>query len=168
MADGARDVAMGWSPEADVRLIAAHHAGMTLSQIAAELGVTRNAVAGRVMRLRNAGRLSRPEPPAEAAPPRPVEPRRSLAAADRLGETPSALAWSRHLEAIGNPPGFPPAVDLALVEGLARGGSLAQVAGNLGLDARAAQMRFFALMPVTGIEAQRLLLAALRARAGAA
>lgn len=173
MADGSQQTQPGavWTPDMDMRLIAAHRAGETLAQMAAAFGVTRNAVAGRVMRLRNAGRLERTvaEPASvAAAAPRQAGAHRSLAAADRLGQTPSARSWVRHLDAIGNPPGFPPDVDLALVEGLARGGSLPGVCGDLGLDVHAARARFFALLPVTGIEAQRLLLEALRARAGVA
>lgn len=171
MADGSRAPCphQVWTGAMDMALIAAKRRGETLSQIAMALGVTRSAVAGRVMRLRSTGRLERPVAVPGAvqdgeAAPAPAEPRRSIAAADRVGQSPSARVWVQHLDAIGNPPGFPPAVDLALVEGLARGGSLAAVAADLGLDVRAARARFFALLPITGIEAQTLLLGALRAR----
>lgn len=173
MADGSRAPCphQVWTGAMDMALIAAKRRGESLSQIAMALGVTRSAVSGRVHRLRCTGRLEGPATVAvpgavqdgEAAPA-PAEPRRSIAAADRVGQSPSARVWVQHLDAIGNPPGFPPAVDLALVEGLARGASLAAVAADLGLDVRAARARFFALLPVTGIEAQTLLLGALRAR----
>lgn len=110
-----------WTADMDMRLIAAHGRGETLAQIGADLRVSRNAVAGRVMRLRKAGRIALPPPAPERSEPGPAAPRRILAAADRLGQAPSARLWVQHLDAIGNPPAFAPAVDLALVEGLARG-----------------------------------------------
>lgn len=154
-----------WTPEMDAALIDAHGRGDSMARIAAALGCTRNAVAGRLHRLRARGAVA-PAGVADATA-RPAGPRRSLAAADRLGPAPTEGAWLAHLDAVGNPPPFSPAVDLALVEGLAQGRALSSVAALLHVPPDGVRARFLALLPIAGIEAQRGLICALRRRVAA-
>ena len=67
-----------WNPERVAQLRAFIGAGMTCSQIAAEIGVTRNAVIGKIHRLglgpgRPAAALGRPCPPRTRRPRHPSQ-----------------------------------------------------------------------------------------------
>jgi len=67
-----------WTPERIEQLRSFIATGLTCSQIAAEIGVTRNAVIGKIHRLglstgRPAGAPARPSPPRAAHPRRPSQ-----------------------------------------------------------------------------------------------
>ena len=67
---------MAWDKERTERLLALHHEGKTAGEIAAELGVTRNAVIGKLHRMGMAKKrqaATQPEPEPEQARPVPDE-----------------------------------------------------------------------------------------------
>ena len=54
---GVRGPNTAWTPERDAELVACRRAGMSASEVGVEMGVTRNAVLGRMNRLRSLGAL---------------------------------------------------------------------------------------------------------------
>jgi hypothetical protein len=84
---------------------------------------------------------------------------------------PGVPVWRREIEGrlnrLGNAAPFTPQVDLALLEGLAKGHKLGWIASDLGIDFEALKARFAGLVPETGIVAQERVLTVLRARATA-
>ncbi len=86
---------------------------------------------------------------------------------------PGKPAWRRKIESyldfIGNKAPWTAALDLALVEGLAKGVAKELLADQLGVEIGAIKARFIALTPDgPGIEYQKNLLTVLRERAGGA
>ena len=82
-----------WTPERVERLRTCVVNGLTCSQIAAEIGVTRNAIIGKIHRL-GLKPLRSPGAPARACPPRTASPRFSKHKLLRLmfAEPPSLVA----------------------------------------------------------------------------
>ena len=78
-------------------------------------------------------------------------------------------AWQREcedrLDRLGNPAPFTPQVDLALLEGLAKGHKLNWISADLGIDFVDLKRRFALLVPEPGIVAQTRALEMLRLRA---
>ncbi len=83
---------------------------------------------------------------------------------------PGVPVWRREIEdrlnRLGNAAPFTPQVDLALLEGLAKGHKLGWISTDLGIDFDALKVRFRQLVPEPGIVAQDRVGAVLRARAG--
>ncbi len=84
---------------------------------------------------------------------------------------PGVPVWRREIEdrlnRLGNAAPFTPQVDLALLEGLAKGHKLGWISTDLGIDFEALKTRFRQLVPEPGIVAQDRVGAVLRARATA-
>jgi hypothetical protein len=84
---------------------------------------------------------------------------------------PGVPGWRREIEdrltRLGNAAPFTPQVDLALLEGLAKGHKLGWISTDLGIDFEALKTRFRQLVPEPGIVAQDRVLTVLRARATA-
>jgi len=84
---------------------------------------------------------------------------------------PGVPVWRREIEdrlnRLGNAAPFTPQVDLALLEGLAKGHKLGWISTDLGIDFDALKTRFRQLVPEPGIVAQDRVLTVLRARAAA-
>jgi hypothetical protein len=84
---------------------------------------------------------------------------------------PGVPVWRREIEdrltRLGNAAPFTPQVDLALLEGLAKGHKLGWISTDLGIDFDALKTRFRQLVPEPGIVAQDRVLTVLRARATA-
>jgi hypothetical protein len=84
---------------------------------------------------------------------------------------PGVPVWRREIEGrldrLGNAAPFTPQVDLALLEGLAKGHKLGWISSDLGIDFEALKARFAGLVPEPGIVAQERVLTVLRARATA-
>ena len=84
---------------------------------------------------------------------------------------PGVPGWRREigdrLSRLGNAAPFTPQVDLALLEGLAKGHKLGWISTDLGIDFEALKTRFRQLVPEPGIVAQDRVLTVLRARATA-
>jgi hypothetical protein len=84
---------------------------------------------------------------------------------------PGVPVWRREIEdrlnRLGNAAPFTPKVDLALLEGLAKGHKLGWISTDLGIDFDALKTRFRQLVPEPGIVAQDRVGAVLRARATA-
>jgi hypothetical protein len=84
---------------------------------------------------------------------------------------PGVPVWRREIEdrltRLGNAAPFTPQVDLALLEGLAKGHKLGWISTDLGIDFEALKTRFRQLVPEPGIVAQDRVLTVLRARATA-
>ena len=84
---------------------------------------------------------------------------------------PGVPVWRREIEdrltRLGNAAPFTPQVDLALLQGLAKGHKLGWISTDLGIDFDALKVRFRQLVPEPGIVAQDRVLAVLRARATA-
>ena len=82
---------------------------------------------------------------------------------------PGVPVWQREiqdrLDRLGNPAPFTPQVDLALLEGLAKGHKLNWISADLGIDFLDLKRRFTLLVPEPGIAAQARVLNMLRARA---
>jgi hypothetical protein len=84
---------------------------------------------------------------------------------------PVVPVWRREIEdrlnRLGNAAPFTPQVDLALLEGLAKGHKLGWISSDLGIDFEPLKARFVRLVPEPGIVAQDRVLTVLRARAKA-
>ncbi len=84
---------------------------------------------------------------------------------------PGVPVWRREIEdrldRLGNAAPFTPQVDLALLEGLAKGHKLGWISTDLGIDFEPLKARFVRLVPEPGIVAQDRVLTVLRARATA-
>ena len=84
---------------------------------------------------------------------------------------PGVPVWRREIEdrlnRLGNAAPFTPQVDLALLEGLAKGHKLGWISSDLGIDFEPLKARFVRLVPEPGIVAQDRVLTVLRARATA-
>ena len=166
-----------WTDEEDARAIEMKRDGMSARKIAEALG---RPVQGTCFRLSKVlqDRIKQPakSPTAKSPAAIPAEPQTK-------GDTPKGAAvaapqfdpttplWFRQLDAvltaIGYKTPWTPALDLELVEELARGRRVAEVAADMKIDAAAVKARWFALTPDgrPTITEQEQLLKVLRHRA---
>jgi len=113
--------------------------------------------------------VARPEPRPEPRPPAPATLKPSVHAFDA-----SRPLWWRQIEAvldsIGHKAPWTPALDLELIEELARGRKLAEIAADMRIDPAKVKDRFFTLNPAgrPSLVDQERLLQVLRARAAPA
>jgi hypothetical protein len=158
------------------------HAASTLGRGLAATTARSTALRNRIMA--RAGEFRPLARPADA-PPRAPTPADAVAAPDpelirAVTEAvvppappfdPGVPVWRREIEArlnrLGNASPFTPQVDLALLEGLAKGHKLGWISTDLGIDFDALKTRFRQLVPEPGIVAQDRVGAVLRARATA-
>ena len=161
-----------------------------LEAAAAHLGRSAGTISNRTSSvlkdriLAREGEIRRSARPADA-PPRAPTPTDAVAAPDPAliravvkavvppapPFDPGVPVWRREIEdrlnRLGNAAPFTPQVDLALLEGLAKGHKLGWISTDLGIDFDALKVRFRQLVPEPGIVAQERLGAVLRARAKA-
>lgn len=132
--------------------------------------------------LTREGEIRRSARPADA-PPRAPTAAEAVAAPQPVGAVVEAVVppappfdpvvpvWRREIEdrlnRLGNAAPFTPQVDLALLEGLAKGHKLGWISSDLGIDFEPLKARFVRLVPEPGIVAQDRVLTVLRARAKA-
>ena len=160
-----------------------------LEAAAAHLGRSAGTISNRTSSvlkdriLARKGEIRRSARPADA-PPRALTAAEGVAAPDpelvrAVGEAvvppappfdPGVPVWRREIEdrlnRLGNAAPFTPQVDLALLEGLAKGHKLGWISTDLGIDFDSLKTRFRQLVPEPGIVAQERLGAELRRRAG--
>lgn len=174
-APGSRD-GMLWEPWEDDVIRAGRAVGDGWAAIAERIGRNRNSTSVRWYgKLRDApvgARLL--TDPAPVPVPAPVPPPSPVISATAAAADLSIPAWKRHLDAhldaLGSPENFSPARDLAMVEGLFRGRSLASFADEHDLPMLEVKERYFALRASLvergemTVENQKRLIAALRAR----
>ena len=139
--------------------------GSDMTVVAATLGVSMPKLRGRYVAWKGAKKKAAAKP--VAAFGAPIAPLLSVSAQK---DEPQPLWWrdlTEFLGKLGYRGGWSAQLDLALIEGLARGTQMEVVADELGKEIGEAKARFFALTPngVT-IERQTHLLQVLRARAG--
>ena len=156
------------------------HAASTLGRGLAATTARSTALRNRIMA--RAGEFRPLARPADA-PPRAPTAAEAVAAPQPVGAVveavvppappfdPGVPVWRREIEArldrLGNAAPFTPQVDLALLEGLAKGHKLGWISTDLGIDFEALKARFRQLVPEPGIVAQDRVLTVLRARATA-
>jgi len=156
------------------------HAASTLGRGLAATTARSTALRNRIMA--RAGEFRPLARPADAPPPAPKA-AEAVAAPQPVGAVveavvppgppfdPGVPVWWREIEdrltRLGNAAPFTPQVDLALLEGLAKGHKLGWISSDLGIDFEALKTRFARLVPEPGIVAQDRVGAVLRARATA-
>jgi hypothetical protein len=156
------------------------HAASTLGRGLAATTARSTALRNRIMARAGEFRpLARPAdaPPrapmaAEAvAAPQPVRAVTEAVVPPAPPFDPGVPGWRREIEdrlnRLGNAAPFTPQVDLALLEGLAKGHKLGWISSDLGIDFEPLKARFVRLVPEPGIVAQDRVLTVLRARAKA-
>jgi len=166
-----------WTDEEDARAIEMKRDGMSARKIAEALG---RPVQGTCFRLSKVlqDRIKQPakSPAAKSPAAIPAEPQTKAdtpkgAAVAAPQFDPTTPLWFRQLDAvltaIGYKTPWTPALDLELVEELARGRRVAEVAADMKIDAAAVKARWFALTPDgrPTITEQEQLLKVLRHRA---
>ncbi len=153
--------------------IAAMQGTRTVQQMAAVLNRRVQAVALYLNGQTNwMERVQAKLPPAPAAPvPEPVGAVMEAPVPPAPPFDPGVPGWRREIEGrlnrLGNAAPFTPQVDLALLDGLAKGHKLGWISSDLGIDFEALKARFVRLVPEPGIVAQERVLTVLRARATA-
>jgi hypothetical protein len=158
--------------DAEKARIAAMQGTQTVQQMAAVLNRRVQAVALYLNGQTNwMERVQAKLPPAPAAPvPEPVGAVVEAPVPPAPPFGPSVPGWRREIEdrlnRLGNPAPFTRQVDLALLEGLAKGHKLGWISSDLGIDFNGLKARFVRLVPEPGIVAQERVLTVLRARAG--
>jgi hypothetical protein len=170
------------------RVSRAKRYGAMMEAAAAHLGRSAGTISNRtssvlkdriLTREREIRQLARPAD----APPRAPMAAEAVAAPQPVRAVPEAVVppappfdpgvpvWRREIEdrlnRLGNAAPFTPQVDLALLEGLAKGHKLGWISTDLGIDFDALKTRFRQLVPEPGIVAQDRVGAVLRARATA-
>jgi hypothetical protein len=151
------------------------HAASTLGRGLAATTARSTALRNRIMaRAGEFRQLARPAdaPPraptaAEAvAAPQPVRAVVEAVVPPAPPFDPGVPVWRREIEdRLGNAAPFTPQVDLALLEGLAKGHKLGWISADLGIDFVDLKRRFALLVPEPGIAAQARVLNMLRLRA---
>jgi hypothetical protein len=153
------------------------HAASTLGRGLAATTARSTALRNRIMARAGEFRpLARPAdaPPTAAeavAAPQPVRAVTEAVVPPAPPFDPGVPVWRREIEdrlnRLGNAAPFTPQVDLALLEGLAKGHTAGWISTDLGIDFDALKVRFRQLVPEPGIVAQDRVLTVLRARATA-